>query len=785
MSNEVDRIFAPASASLHQLLCDQVGGFEIPSYQRPYRWKPADLSRVFEDVVGGLGRLNGDPNAVTFLGALITISGASRHHPQAPRGSRQVIDGQQRLTSLLMMIVSCHQRLSDLHPRLHSGSDAEAGTAWVVDQIEETRKMLLDCLREQRATGDLLFRELPKCVRQMPDQWAIRSAHARYLSPIAHFLHSYLTCATQGTRFAPTIPTVLVLPEAPGSSRDDHELLWKRYGQIGSLLEDVQEAHEGAIGESIGLDFVLAENSQLMSALFEMEDADLISSLRSAVAETDGEPVDSPALKASLRVLLFSRFLLERVVLTVINATDESYAFDLFDSLNTTGEPLTAFETFVPLIVEAEGRDTYAESESAAHVSTVSRLLADEGNTQLQSARLVTSFLLADCGQKTSNRHNDQRRDLTRRYRAATTIGEKRAMTQQLADTAQSYLEVWSTGTLGVADGSGSELMLGEVERFCLKFLNQISHHIVVAPLSRYFAPMRSSRTSESAVEFSRVIRGICAFSVLWRAAYGGTAGIDAVYREVMSTGASLPGESVHGLARTNSLEDHEGIPLASVRALLAELRHLAATKKAVGFSSRDEWIRLAAPRGIYSEQPELARFLLLVSAHGAVPEGESGLTQDGMLNDAITLLRPDRLTDDRYRTIEHVAPVTPEGATWDSEIYADPETIHRLGNLTLTPLEDNASLGNRSWSSKRLLYRALSSASLQEMQEIVLAAADEGVVVTPDFFDMISDRRVQLPMLQAVARRSDDWTCAFIEERTRHLLTRAWMVLGDWLEYP
>ena len=46
---------------------------------------------------------------------------------------------------------------------------------------------------------------------------------------------------------------------------------------------------------------------------------------------------------------------MNRVQVVVVSASKEEYAFDMFESLNTTGEPLTAFETFRPRVIEIEG----------------------------------------------------------------------------------------------------------------------------------------------------------------------------------------------------------------------------------------------------------------------------------------------------------------------------------------------------------------------------------------------------------------------------------------------
>ena len=62
----------------------------------------------------------------------------------------------------------------------------------------------------------------------------------------------------------------------------------------------------------------------------------------------------TPDSSGLIRITLFSYYLLKSVVLTRVETDDEDYAFDIFDSLNTTGAPLTAIETFKPRVISFE-----------------------------------------------------------------------------------------------------------------------------------------------------------------------------------------------------------------------------------------------------------------------------------------------------------------------------------------------------------------------------------------------------------------------------------------------
>ena len=81
--------------------------FEIPSYQRPYAWGREEVDQLFDDLVSWMEdearRSNADPNPY-FLGSVVIIKS-----PDAPRA--EVVDGQQRLTTLTLFLVACSERL--------------------------------------------------------------------------------------------------------------------------------------------------------------------------------------------------------------------------------------------------------------------------------------------------------------------------------------------------------------------------------------------------------------------------------------------------------------------------------------------------------------------------------------------------------------------------------------------------------------------------------------------------------------------------------------------------
>lgn len=73
--------------------------FEIPEYQRPYAWTTEQAAELLEDLIASMG--DGTPVenvSPYFLGSIVLIKDPSYPHTQ-------VVDGQQRLTTLTILVL--------------------------------------------------------------------------------------------------------------------------------------------------------------------------------------------------------------------------------------------------------------------------------------------------------------------------------------------------------------------------------------------------------------------------------------------------------------------------------------------------------------------------------------------------------------------------------------------------------------------------------------------------------------------------------------------------------
>ena len=100
----MEDIFKPQSLTIKQLFGNADALYQIPRYQRPYSWGDDQLEKLWEDLMDAM---ENDPNY--FLGSIITAK------PQDASNYIDVVDGQQRLTTLLILL--CVYR--DLYPNIN------------------------------------------------------------------------------------------------------------------------------------------------------------------------------------------------------------------------------------------------------------------------------------------------------------------------------------------------------------------------------------------------------------------------------------------------------------------------------------------------------------------------------------------------------------------------------------------------------------------------------------------------------------------------------------------
>lgn len=99
--------------TIYDLLSDKKADFLIPDYQRPYAWNEEQCKTLWDDIFLFSFPDNNyeafDDNEEYFLGSIVTYKNEN--------GKSEVIDGQQRLTTLMLILRAFYDKFSNMQDR--------------------------------------------------------------------------------------------------------------------------------------------------------------------------------------------------------------------------------------------------------------------------------------------------------------------------------------------------------------------------------------------------------------------------------------------------------------------------------------------------------------------------------------------------------------------------------------------------------------------------------------------------------------------------------------------
>lgn len=127
-----------AKKTVLELLGNEKASFHIPSYQRPYAWGIDECETLWDDICGFIAPNENPDNFVSgseyFLGPLVTYKGDES-------GDYEVIDGQQRLTTLMLLLRVLHSKLETMNSdEITSLCGAVGKALWKTDEFGTLQK---------------------------------------------------------------------------------------------------------------------------------------------------------------------------------------------------------------------------------------------------------------------------------------------------------------------------------------------------------------------------------------------------------------------------------------------------------------------------------------------------------------------------------------------------------------------------------------------------------------------------------------------------------------------
>ena len=762
MSN-VNDIFRSTSQSLWETMESHGGkvGFRIPEYQRPFDWDRSNLKRLLEDCLNGFYYLSQENNqeSYTFLGTIILVD-ENRAESSFDGSSLEIVDGQQRLTTLTLLSCALLQQI-----RL-SITDIEALNSdtknWLRQELESLTEALFQC-----TSGYLTQRgshtPFPRVVRELIDNRANTYRGSEYRSSIANFLWDFSQYYLDyNANPDPHFDHKLDSSDEIGTNFD----YLKR--QIATYVYGTAEPDETRPNTDIDCEVVdhSAFEKQPMRRLFHKLNffSDQGAQNRSLAAIASNSQTEG-----IIRLVLFSWYFLKRVVITRVETDDEKYAFDIFDALNTTGQPLTALETLKPLVVQWENQSTrYSGSHSELQFERIDHDLNERfprtEDRQRETKSLLVSFWLYHAGRKLGLDLGSQRAFMRAGFQAVrNSQDEAHRYVSGIADVSEFRKNYWTKeGIAGLDARHQNDLARNDVLKLCLAFISDTNTSMTIPALARYWVHYRD-HGDESA--FVAATKSLTAFLALRRAVTGGTGGIDAEFRSLMG-----------------NLCVSSGNPPLSHGDLNKKLKDYL-QKPRIGIQSRDSWVNRARETPLGSSSNHLCRFLLFAAANNAKPDtGNPGIwTRDNVIHsERLNFFNYRVWGQPDYSTVEHVAPDANPGGGWDPSIYERPTTRHTIGNLVLLPQRENSSVGNAPWEKKNLFYAALRAETKDQREALMEQAKLEGFRFTETTEQLLGQQR-QLHMLDSLAN-VDEWTQELIRKRGENILQLAWDVIAPWV---
>ena len=674
MSN-VREIFRSASQSLWETMESHGGkvGFRIPEYQRPYDWDRSNLKRLLEDCLNGFYYLTQDSNqeSYTFLGTIILVD-EQRAESAFDGSSLQIVDGQQRLTTLSLLSCALLQQIFSTNNDIDTLNNTTKD--WLRQELESVTEALFQC-----TSGYLTQRGIPtpfpRVVREGSDNRANTRRGSEYKSSIANFLWDfsqyYLDYNTSNDpHFDPTL-------ESSDSIVTNFNYLRE---QIRKYVYEPEQTDESRPATDIDCEVVHRSEfqKQPMRRLFEKlsifhDDRELNRAMASIAGN---EPTEG-----FVRLILFSWYLLKCVVITRVETDQEKYAFDIFDALNTTGQPLTALETFKPFVVRWENQQRqYAGSYSESQFDRLDRDVNDRfrrtEDRQRETKYLVVSFALFHSGRKLGLDLSSQRAFLRNGFQTESENEDTaHRYVNGIADVAEFRRHYWEqNGISGLDARHPSDASRNDILKLCLSFISDMGTSLAIPALARYWVQFKNGGDE---APFLSATKSLAAFLAMRRAVTGGTGGIDSDLRSLMA-----------GLCVSSGNQ-----PMSNDQ--LNQLLRQSLVQK-IGVEDKTSWVNKAKEIAIASHSSPLCRFLLFAAADNAKPDlGDPGmLSRDNLLRTAeLDFFNYRVWRDQKYETVEHVAPDSNPGGGWDPTIYERPATRQTIGNLVLLPQKENSSL--------------------------------------------------------------------------------------------
>ncbi len=768
---EVKQLFTAKASSFYDTMKGHGGsaGYRIPIYQRMYSWSKENIERLIVDCLNGFYYLSQekdrDSGSFTFLGTLILVR--EKDTESSFNGSSlSVVDGQQRLTTLVLIACVLIEEIAIKANEIILEVDNKYAN-WMKEEKDFQLGCLYECVMGTQSSRAKNF-PYPRIIRD-GDSRGLSGTDSEYYSIISRFLQNF--SEYYENYYKNNEKCVFEFPSIRDKEKE-YEQFKKNHETIKDKIQEISVRYDGDV-EDREYEILPRKNFEKSGIrdLFERVSVCGDEGLQDKAISTISK---DKAFEPLVRLLLFAAYFTRYVVLTSVETDDEKAAFDIFDSLNTTGEPLTALETLKPLVIKFEGkkRRGYKGSDSEISFSKIKSNLDDkvsgDKTRQIETKDAIVSFALYMEGAKLPRDLSRQRTYLRSKYDR---ISDERKpqFVDAIADITFFRYNYWNAKGIEKLVEFNSTNHRDEIQ-LCMQLISDMRTSLALPILTRYHSKIHGNGGEKN---FFNAVKALTGFLILRRAYTGSTNGIDAVFRSLMEKQPSHKGDPLSvGL-------DHEH-KIWDIFNFKEELRKKLA--ECMGKVSQENWVEKVVENPLAQQSKPLVKFLLFAAAHHSIsdPKEEGLWVRDGVKIAAENeYINYRNWTNSKYGTVEHIAPDSPKNG-WDKDIYTQSFRRHTIGNLLLLPEKENKSLGNASWKKKQLFYMAVSEKTVEEATARIAESKHEGIEFSQKTEKLIlgGDR---LQLLDPI-RNVESWTADFIQKRSTNIANLAWDTVSSWL---
>lgn len=91
--------------------------YRIPNYQRPYKWEDEQVEQLFDDIYEAYKNSKHDEGENYFLGSIVVTKQSNDNYEY------EVIDGQQRITTLMILFCVLRDCFKDINKEYKNPDD--------------------------------------------------------------------------------------------------------------------------------------------------------------------------------------------------------------------------------------------------------------------------------------------------------------------------------------------------------------------------------------------------------------------------------------------------------------------------------------------------------------------------------------------------------------------------------------------------------------------------------------------------------------------------------------